>query len=377
MAAAEVLTRRRLNRTLLARQHLLERVDRPVLDEVAHLIGLQAQEPLDPYTALWSRLVDFRPEALGDEVGARRAIRVTTLRNTVHLHTADDAVRVRALTQEVAGRHMTPTNAVGRALAGIDAEALLRDAEVWFTEAPRHGGELKEWLLERHPDRDPDRLISFVRYTVPLAQRAPRGVWGRSARATWSPLAQYAARPLPAVGPDDEADLILRYLAAYGPASPADLASWSGWTRAAARLDRLRDRLVTYRHEETGRELFDVPDGPSADPDEPAPVRFLPEFDDVTLAHADRSRIVPSTVTSAAVPRIAARPRMMLVDGSVGGLWSASRDDDRARLRLVPLRRWTRAERRDAAEEGARLLGLLHPDADPDVVVDQEAELTR
>lgn len=372
MPEPEVLTRRRLNRALLARQHLLARTDLPVPEMIGHLVGMQAQEPFDPYTALWSRLTDLRPEALADEIEHRRAIRITTLRNTVHLHTAADAVWIRALTQEVADRHHTPTNAVGRALVGIDTDALLRDAEAWFAAEPRHGGQLKAWLLERWPDRDPDRLISFVKYTVPLAQRAPRAVWGRSARPVWSPLAQYAGLPMPDVGPDDEDAFVRRYLTAFGPASPADLASWSGWTGAAARLARQRDGLVTYRHEETGRELFDVPDGVFVDDDVEAPVRFLSEYDNVALGHADRSRIVPAGLTAVVVQDLVFRPRALLVDGMVGGLWALERDGDRTRLRLWPVRRWTRAERTAVTDEGARLVAWLEPGVDLDVAVEPD-----
>ncbi|QYG91418.1 winged helix DNA-binding domain-containing protein [Iamia sp. SCSIO 61187] len=362
------LTRRQLNRALLARQDLLARAGRSVPEEVEHLVGLQAQEPLDPYTALWSRLEGFAPAALGAGLEDRTLARLVTWRGTVHLHTADDALLARGLAQEVVERRISPGNVFGRATAGVDLDAVLADVWAWIGEEPRSGAEVKARIGEAGSS-DVERLVDVVKYLLPTVQVPPRGVWGRSGAARWAPLDQWLGRPLAAAGPDDEDAVILRYLAAFGPASAADIATWSGWIGVRAKLDRLAGRLVTYRHEDTGRLLVDVPDGARPDPDVPAPVRFLPEFDDVLLSHADRSRIVPDGLGGGALVEVVARPRVVLVDGSVGGLWSIRREDGRATLVLRPLVRWTRAQRRDAETEGVALLGLHAPDADHDVDV--------
>lgn len=365
-AAAPTLTRRQLNRALLARQHLLARTDVGVPALAEHLVGLQAQEPLDPYTGLWSRLADFDPDDLGARVADRSMVRIVTWRGTVHLHTADDALVCRALAEQVVAARVTPGNMFGRALVGIDADALLADCRAWFAEAPRNGTELKARLADQ-PTSDLDRLIDVVKYALPLVQVPPRGVWGQTLRATWSPVDVVLGRPLPTATPEDEDAAIVRYLTAYGPASVADVATWSGWRGVKAKVDRIRDRLVSYRHEDTGKELLDVADGLFAAPDVPAPPRFLPEFDDVGLSHADRSRIVPPDLMAHPLFSPDPRPRGVLVDGVVAGLWSIRRDDGRAVLVLKPAVRWTRAQRREVEAEGARLLALHAPDVDHDV----------
>jgi hypothetical protein len=367
-ATPPTLTRRQLNRALLARQDLLVRTDRSVPAMVAHLVGLQAQEPLDPYTGLWSRLAGFDPDDLGRRLVDRSLARLVTWRGTVHLHTADDALVVRALVQDLMIRRISPGNMFGRAVAGLDLDAILADVWAWIGEEPRTGAEVKARVADADSP-DVDRLVDVIKYALPTVQVPPRAVWGRTGRARWAPLDQWLGRPLAEVGPAEEDAVIRRYLAAFGPASAADIATWSGWTGVRAKLDRLADGLVTYRHEETGRRLVDLPDAPMPDPDVPAPVRFLPEFDDVVLSHADRSRIVPADLGSAVVVAADPRPKVMLVDGMVAGLWSITRTGDRARLVLRPMASWTRAQTEEAETEGAALLALHAPDADPDVEV--------
>lgn len=369
-STAPVLTRRQLNRALLARQDLLERGDRTVPAAVEHLVGLQAQEPLDPYTGLWSRLAGFAPDDLGRLVADHTVVRIVTWRGTVHLHTAADALVARAAVQGWVDSRVRGTNAHGRAVAGLDLDGLLAEARAWFAVEPRDGTDLRAWLAARiDDDRDLTPVAGVVKYGLPLVQVPPRGVWGRTKRATWSPLDVVLDRPLPEATPDDGDALLRRYLAAFGPATAADVATWSGWTGAKARLDRIRAELVTFRHEDTGRELVDLPDAPRPDPDVPAPPRFLPEFDNVVLSHADRSRIAGEGHNPIALLEVAPRPRMLLVDGMVAGLWAIERTDDRARLVLTPLRRWTRAEARAVEAEGAALLAFHAPGADHDVEV--------
>ena len=154
-STAPVLTRRRLGRALLARQDLLARVARSVPEEVAHLVGLQAQEPLDPYTGLWSRVAGFDPHDLGARIEARTLVRLVTWRGTVHLHTADDALVVRALVQDLMERRISPGNMFGRAVAGLDLDAILADVWAWIGEEPRTGGEVKARLADvGSPDLD-------------------------------------------------------------------------------------------------------------------------------------------------------------------------------------------------------------------------------
>ena len=150
----------------------------------------------------------------------------------------------------------------------------------------------------------------------------------------------------------------LRYLAAFGPATPADLATWSWLTGFREVLETLRPSLRTFR-DETGRELFDLPDAPLPHPDTPAPFRFLPEYDNVALSHADRSRILaPETVG-----RITGYVGTFLVDGFVAGQWRIARDEDAATLVLDPFAPMTAAQRDEAVAEGAGLLAFREPSA--------------
>jgi hypothetical protein len=194
-------------------------------------------------------------------------------------------------------------------------------------------------------------------YTLPTVQVTPRGLWRRSGRSAFTTLqAWLGASPDPAA--DVEA-LVLRYLAAFGPATAADAQYWSGVPGLGEVLDRLRPRLRILRDED-GRDLFDVPRAPLPDPDVPASVRFLPEYDNVTIGHKDRTRIVPD-----GIPRFTEVGwGSVLVDGMVAARWRLFEANPRATLRIEPFRRLTRQERADVREEAGRLAAFLAPEKD-------------
>jgi hypothetical protein len=156
-------------------------------------------------------------------------------------------------------------------------------------------------------------------------------------------------------------EMVMRYLAAFGPASVADIRAWSGLTGVRAIADRLRPRLRAFR-DETGRELFDVPDAPLPDPDSPAPPRFLPEFDNVLIAYAERRRIIPPQHHSQVIAKLGAP--MLLVDGFVGGLWRVALQDGTATLHVQLLKGMTDWQIDPIAAEGERLLAFMAPEAE-------------
>jgi hypothetical protein len=355
-----VLSDRALNRALLARQLLLERVSRPALEVVTHLVGMQAQEPADPYVGLWSRVEAFEPGELGAAVAEGAAVRIALQRSTIHLVTAADCVTLRPVLQSTLERQAR--SAFGTRLAGVDLDALAGLTRELVEQRPRAFGELGTLLLERWPDRDEVALAQTARALLPMVQLPPRGVWGRGGRARHGLAESWLGRPL---GTDAAPDgLVLRYLAAFGPASVADVQNWSGLTRLAEVVERLRPSLRSFRTQD-GRELLDLPDAPRPAPDVPAPVRFLPQYDNVLLGHADRSRIVPPD--AAALFDVEFHWSPLLVDGMLRGVW---RVDRRAALLHVRAPRLTRGERRAVAAEGGALLGLLVPKAaEPDVVL--------
>ena len=360
-----VLSTRALNRALLARQMLLERDGRSVADAVRDLYGLQAQAPWSPYTALWSRLAGFDPHELGAMLTDRRAVRIVVMRGTVHLLTADDALTLRALHAEYLARNLR-TSQWQSGLAGLDLAVVEAAARALVEEAPRPFGELGDLLADRWPDRDAAALSQVARSGVPLVQVPPRAVWGRSGRVTVTTLEHWVGRPLDTTVTLD--DMVLRYLAVYGPASVMDVQAWSGLTRLREVTDRLGERVVRFSSE-AGRELLDLPDAPRPDADTPAPVRFLPDFDNVSLSHADRTRLVDDHVRKRLVRPNGISPGTVLVDGRVEAEWSIDRAGGRATLVVSPFRTLTAAETSGVSDEGAELLRFLAGGDDHDVVV--------
>lgn len=353
---AQVLGRRALNRTLLERQMLLCRRRIAVLDVVERLVGLQAQVPRDPYVALWSRLDRFHPETLAEPIADRRAVRMGLLRATLHLVTARDALTLRSVIDPVIQRTLHTQSPFGRRLVGLDVEELKAIATELLEERPRTRAELGPLLAERWPAHDAASLSYAVTYLLPLVQVTPRGIWGQTGPSAFTTVELWLGRPMGReTAPDD---LIRRYLAVFGPSTPADVQSWSGLQAMREVLERLRSGLRTFR-DERGRELFDVPGAPLPDPDTPSPVRFLPEYDNVLLGHADRSRIVsPETKLWAEIGW-----GTVLVDGFTAARWKLEREKDAATLRIEPFGKLSRADRAETADEGARLIAFLAEDS--------------
>ncbi|HEY7778969.1 MAG TPA: winged helix DNA-binding domain-containing protein, partial [Ktedonobacterales bacterium] len=237
----DVLSRRALNRALLARQLLLERAEMPAEGAIAHLVGMQAQSPLAPYVGLWSRLKEFSPDELVGLITERRAVRVSLMRTTLHLVTARDALGLRPLMRPVLERGFHSGSPFGRQVKGLDIEEVLAAGRALLEERPRTTDALGKLLHERWPDRDAASLAHAVRYLVPLAQLPPRGLWGQGGQATWTTVAAWLGREVDAAG-DMEA-MVARYLTAFGPASVRDIQAWCWLTRLGAVVERLRPRL--------------------------------------------------------------------------------------------------------------------------------------
>ena len=320
---------------------------------IERLVAMQAQNPLDPYTALWSRLDRFTPRALARLLEERRVVRTVLMRSTIHLVTADDCLRIRPLVQPVLTAEIRRHRLHGPALRGVDLEPVLQFGREMLAE-PLTTNELRDAMSERFPGVDPAALAAACRNYLALVQVPPRGVWGRTGRVRLATAEAWLGRPLA----DDASldDLFVRYLGAFGPASVADATTWSRLTRLRPVFERLRPRLRTFR-DQRGRELFDLPDAPRPDPETPAPARFLPEYDNVLLSHADRNRFV-SDEERARFPRIPGRVRLLLHDGRLCGAW---RLDSHA-LVVTPLGRLSRSARAEIGGEAERLLGFLGAD---------------
>jgi hypothetical protein len=244
-------------------------------------------------------------------------------------------------------------------LDGVDLEPVLALGRRLVEERPRPMHELRAAMAERWPDRDAATLAYAIRNQLPTFQVPPRGVWGRTGQVALTTIDHWSGRPLATgTAPDGT---VLRYLAAFGPASTGDVAAWSGLTGLRDAMDRLRPRLRTFR-DERGRELFDVPDAPLADPDLPAPVRFLPDYDNLLLSHDDRSRVIPAPIMAEVRKRIGGPS--FLVDGFVAGMWRLEGTGTGRRIALEPLVPLAATDRDAVEAEAWALTAFLVPGAD-------------
>ncbi|MFE9332463.1 winged helix DNA-binding domain-containing protein [Streptomyces sp. NPDC006925] len=348
-----LLTRPALSRALLARQLLVERARMPVRDAVEHLVGIQAQAPRPPYFALWSRLVDFDPQELSLQLEGRGLVRLSTMRGTVHLVSDRDALELRALTQPL-HESAVRTN-LAKQLGGEDPWRVAEAARELLAEHPLTGSELGARLQERWPHLEARPLWMTARYLLPLVQLPPRGLWGRTGQPVLDTVERWLGRS-PAAEPSVEA-MVLRYLGAFGPASARDAQTWSGLTRLGEVLERLRPQLRVFR-DEAGRELYDLPDAPRPDPELPLPVRFLAEYDNIVLSHADRSRLLDEPVRRTLAGRNGQVPGTFLVDGRVRGMWKADTSRKAATLTLTPFEQLDEEAEQALTEEGERLLAF-------------------
>jgi hypothetical protein len=358
-----VLSRRALNRALLERQMLLRRRELSALDAIERLVGMQAQAPEPPYTGLWTRIEGFSPDELSHLIEDRRAVRIALMRNTVHLVSARDCLRLRPLVQPVIERGLRASRADREGIQGVDIEALATVARVLVEERPLTAKELGGLLGERWPGRDPTSLARAVRHILPLVQVPPRGLWGKSGQTTNTTAESWLGRPLdPDYSPDE---MVLRYLGAFGPASVKDAQTWSGLTRLGQVLERLRPRLLSFS-DEHGRELFDLPEAPRLDHDVSPPPRFVAAFDNLILSHADRTRIIADEYRRAIASMNGMVPATFLVDGFVRGTWKTVRTRRTLTLVIQPFERLSREDRDALAEEGERLLRFVARSRDAD-----------
>lgn len=352
----EVLDPRALNRAVLARQFLLERTTRSVPDVVEHLVGLQAQTPHTWYLGLWSRIAGFRPEDAAERLTDRSLVRIAVMRSTIHLLTPRDAHGLRPVVQPVLDRDLFTNQLHGKAIAGVDVAAVVEAARPLLAERPRTPKELGALLQPQWPDRPAATLAYAVRNVLPLVQVPPRGIWGRS-----GPIAHTSAEAWLGAGPAySPATVVRRYLAAFGPAMVADIQTWSGLTRLRDVVEPLRGELLVF-HDDQGRELFDLPDAPRPDPDVPAPVRLLYDFDNLLLSHADRRRISTDAFRQAFAQRSGPVPGAVLVDGFTAAHWTLEQDREQARVTVHLHRPVAPAEVEAITDEAGRLLVFAAP----------------
>ena len=365
--AERVLTRRELNRALLARQLLLERARVPVPNAIEQVGPLQAQWPPSPYIALWTRLEGFEREALAQALERREVVKATLMRRTLHLVSAEDYVAFVQVLRE------PWVSASSRQLAAdgepVDVGAVAERLAGSIGREPRTRAELFELLRPLAPPAlEPGRSWFFwsaVQAHARIVHAPASAMWRTSGSPSF--LAGESWLGAPPVSLDDaRARLIPRYLGAFGPATWGDLLSWSGLPGRDLRggLEALEPELRRFR-DEASRSLLDLAGAPLPDPDTPATARFLPKWDSALLAYAaaERTRIIPEQFRKTTIRVNGDVLPTFLVDGFVAGVWTIARKSGEAVLEVAPLGRLTKRDRGVLAEEGERLARFVQPQA--------------
>jgi len=355
--ADRILKLRELNRATLARQMLLERETLPVPAAIERLVGLQAQLASAPYVGLWTRLRGFQREDLADQIENRKVVKATLMRATLHLCTAEDYAQFRtALKPVLIGAASAIAKQRGQ---GFDLDKLLKAARKFIGEKPRTFAEISDMVTKLMPGHDVGAMRYSVRTHIPLVQVPITTGWSYSNKPEFTLAESWIGRP---ISPEDNLrELVFRYLAAFGPASVTDAQTWLGM-KLKETFEKLKPELQTYRSE--GRsELFDLPDVSLPAEDVPAPVRFLPEYDNLLLSHSNRTRVVADEYRSKVyLPglRVAAT---ILVNGFVRGAWKIEKTKTAATLVIEPFDKLTKKDRAALIEEGERLVRFVEPQA--------------
>jgi len=352
------MTLRELNRATLARQMLLSRQKHPVVKAIEQLVALQAQLPRPPFAGLWSRLDSFSRADLSKAVHARTVVRATTMRGTIHLMSAADYLRFRGCLQASLDAALV---AVLRDRAtSLNLTAICKEALAFFSQ-PHNFEEARVHLVKAFPAGDERAMGYAVRLNVPLVQVPSDDVWAYPAQADFVSAAAWLKKPVAPASAAGIAALLVRYLAAYGPATIKDAQAWTGVAGLEAAAASLKDKLITVPGP-TGKPLYDLPDAPRPDADTPAPVRFLPEWDSVIVTRADERIVAKADRPRVFLPglRVAA---LVLVDGMAAGTWKVAATAKKASLQIESFASWTAARKRDVTAEGEALVRFVEPNA--------------
>jgi hypothetical protein len=340
--AERVLTLRELNRATLARQLLLQRKRLSPKAVIERLVGIQAQWPPAPYVGIWTRTTSFRREALERELASAAVVKATVMRQTLHLLTRRDYALLRAALSET--NFPDQTQAAKRLAPAV--RALAANGPLTTAEALAH--------LEREyglTGFDARRAWRGARVRAHVVHHHETALWRARPEGRFVALDEPEAH----VPVEARAHILRRYLAAFGPASRRDISAWS--MMHMPEIDRALERLEPLRRyrDEHGRELLDVPRAPLPDAETPAPVRFLPKWDNVLLAFTDRTRVLPEEHRKTVIRMNGDVAPTFLVDGFVAGIWRA----ENGRVSLEPFAALSRSVLRELEEEAGRLEAFL------------------
>ena len=354
-SSAELLTPRALGRATLARQLLLERSALTPLAAIEQLAGLQAQVPRPPFVGLWTRLARFTRDELHALITSHQVVRATMMRATIHLVSARDYLAWRPILQPVFTR--AGAGRLHERAAHVDLKKLTAFAR---KHVPATFADLRTQLVTAFPEVDERALAYLVRLHLPLVMEPTETRWSYPGNARWAHAPTVLGAPLATAATADA--LVRRYLGAFGPASIKDAQVWSGDRTLRPVFERLRPSLRTFR-DEAGRELFDLPAAPRPAEDTPAPVRFLPDYDNLMLAYDDRSRILDDAHRPSLTSANGIVYATYLVDGRIAGKWTLARVKRAATLTLIPYKKLVAGVRSELEREGDQLLRFVEPDA--------------
>ncbi len=353
----QILTLRQLNRATLARQMLLERENISVPIAIERLAGMQAQLASAPFIGLWTRLHNFEREDLANLLANKTIVKASLMRATLHLFSADDFVHFRATIQPVldaAGETITQ-----RMGAEFDRKKLLTTARKFIAAQPRTFAEITEMVTALMPDVEAGALRYTVRTKIPMVQVPIAGGWSFSSKPAFTLAEDWLGRSLETK--DFLPELVKRYLAAFGPASVTDAQTWLG-LKLKETFEKLRPELITYR-DENRRELFDLPDAPLPDESVIAPIRFLPEFDNMLLSHSNRKRIVADEFRAKVYLPALRVAATILVDGFVSAAWKIEKTKTATTLVIDPFTNLAKKDRTVMVAEAEQLIRFIEPNA--------------
>jgi hypothetical protein len=333
-----VLTHRELNRATLARQHLLQRKRLQPIAVIEHLVGMQAQWPPAPYVGIWTRTTSFRRSALERELASGAVVKATVMRQTLHLVTPRDYALIRAA--------MSETNFPWES---TQAKGLAPSVRTLGASGPVTNAEGLEHLEREHGlfGTAARRAWRYARVQAHLVHHHETALWHARPEGRFVALDEPEEHePIEA-----RAEIFRRYLGAFGPASRRDIGAWS--MMHVPEIQRTLDHLEPLRRfrDEQGRELFDVDGAPLPAADTPAPVRFLPKWDNVMLAWADRTRILPEQYRKTVIRMNGDVAQTFLVDGFVAGTWRA----EDGRVMAEPFAALPRSAQAEVEAEAERL----------------------
>ena len=356
--AERKLTLRELNRATLERQMLLKRSSLSIPAAIERLAGQQAQQAQAPYVGLWTRLRDFHRDDLAKLIESRQIVKATWIRATLHLLSAADYLRFRATLQSAL--EGASASIVQRRGGDFDRAHVLSSARTFIAEQPRSFAEITAMLEALLPDVDIGSMRYTVRTHLPMVQVPNSSRWSYPGNPQFTLADSWIGQPF-ATEADFRA-LFFRYLAAFGPASAADMQTWSGLAKLKEAVEKLKPELVVYRDEQN-REIFDLPDMTIPDGAGSAPIRFLPEYDNLLLSHSKRTRVIAAAHRSKVYLPGLRVASTILIDGFVAGTWKVEQKKGVATLTITPFDTLSRENRGALSEEGERLVRFIEPDA--------------